>query len=228
MKNLKVSIVLPARNEEQLIKASLLDISKFLNKKDYTYEIIVVLNGCTDNTEKIIIDNFSQNKDIKIVKSSPGYGVALKKGMTVAKGDYVGIFNVDFYDLRIIDLTGIDLYKADLIIGSKMTNWSVDKRPINRRIVSMLYNILLKVLFGFKGSDTHGIKIMRKSVVDAILKKCKTTSGIFDTEFVIKTQRAGFIIAELPVTIEEKRVPRFVNRFLSTPTDIYNLYNALN
>ena len=83
-------------------------------------------------------------------------------------------------------------------------------------------------MFDFKGSDTHGIKVMRRKVVDKILRKCKTTSGIMDTEFVIRAQRELYKIADFPVVVEEKRGPRFDNRLFSTPIDIANLYKALN
>lgn len=224
---IKLSVILPTRNEEELIEKTLLDIARFLNTKKYSYEILVILNGSVDGTEKIVNKLKSKNRNIKVLNSKPGYGFALRKGMLEAKGTYVTIFNVDFYDLKLIDLIDIDLNSKDLVIGSKMTNWAEDKRPWKRRVVSILYNVLLKIFFGFKGSDTHGIKIMRKKVIDSVLKKCKTTSGILDTEFVIKTQRDGYKIIDLPVSVEEKRIPRFVNRFLSTPVDLINLYKAL-
>lgn len=224
----KVSVVLPARNEEQLIKSCLTDIYKFLDSKKYAYEILVVINGSSDETLNIVKELSLKNKNIKIVDSKAGYGQALKKGMQVAKGDYVVIFNVDFYDLKMIDLVDIDLYGRDLVMGSKMAHWSEDKRELQRRIFSFGYNLLLKALFGFRGSDTHGIKVMKRIVVDKILKKCKTTSGIMDTEFVIKAQRDNFKIADFPVVVEEKRGPRFPNRLLSTPIDIYSLYKSLN
>jgi glycosyltransferase involved in cell wall biosynthesis len=225
---IKVSVVLPARNEEQLIKECLTDIGKFLSSKKYGYEILVVINGSSDATLDIVKKICLKNKNIKIVSSKPGYGQALKKGMQVAKGEYIVIFNVDFYDLKMIDLVDIDLYGRDLVMGSKMAHWSEDKRDLQRRVFSYCYNLLLKVMFGFKGSDTHGIKVMKKSVVEKILKKCKTTSGIMDTEFVIKAQRDKFKIADFPVVVEEKRGPRFSNRLFSTPIDIYSLYKSLN
>ncbi|MBP9759477.1 glycosyltransferase family 2 protein [Candidatus Dojkabacteria bacterium] len=224
----KVSIILPTRNEEQLIKGCLTDISKYLKSKNYLYEIIVVINGCSDKTVDIVKDQITKDNRIKIVESKPGYGLALKKGMQSAEGDYVVIFNVDFYDLRMIDLVDIDLYGRDLVMGSKMAHWSEDNRSIQRRIFSFAYNLLLKIIFGFKGSDTHGIKVMNRNVVDKVMKKCKTTSGIMDTEFVIRAQRENFKIADFPVIVEEKRGPRFDNRLFSTPIDIINLYKALN
>lgn len=224
---MKVSVVLPARNEQELIKSCILDISKYLNGKKYEYEILVVVNGCTDKTEEIVKDLSFKNKNIRLVNSKSGYGYALRKGMQESKSEYVVIFNVDFYDLKIIDLVDIDLYGRDLVMGSKMAHWSVDKRTFQRRLFSSSYNLLLKLLFGFKGSDTHGIKVMRRGVVKNILRKCKTVNGIMDTEFVIRSQRANYKIADFPVVVEEKRGPRFPNRLWSTPIDIMNLYNAL-
>lgn len=225
----KVSVVLPARNEEGLIKSALLEISKYFKSKTYKYEIIVVVNGCSDSTQEIV-EKYIAEKDsnVRLVQSKPGYGLAMRKGMQEANGEYVVIFNVDFFDLRIIDLVDIDLYGRDLVMGSKMAHWSIDKRSLSRRMFSFSYNLLLKFLFDFRGSDTHGIKVMRRAVVDKILKKCKTSSGIMDTEFVIRAQRESFKIADFPVVVEEKRVPRFSNRLFSTPIDIYNLIKALS
>lgn len=226
---MRLSVILPARNEEELIEKTLKNIQDYLSQKNYKSELLIVLNGCNDKTEEIVSNFKSSNfLKIKILRSKSGYGFALKKGLQSSKGKYIAIFNVDFYDLKMLDLVDIDLYGRDLVMGSKMAHWSEDKRSIQRKIFSYAYNFLLKLLFKFKGSDTHGIKIMNQNVVDKVLKKCKTTSGIMDTEFVIKAQREGFKIADFPVTVEEKRVPRFSNRLLSTPVDIYNLYKSLS
>lgn len=147
---IKVSVVLPARNEEQLIKSCLTDIYKFLDLKKYGYEILVVINGSSDKTLNIVKGLSLKNKNIKIVNSKAGYGQALRKGMQVARGEYIIIFNVDFYDLKMIDLVDIDLYGRDLVMGSKMAHWSEDKRELQRRIFSFGYNLLLKAFFGFQ------------------------------------------------------------------------------
>lgn len=225
---MKLSIILPARNEEYLIKNTLLDIVSFLkNRKISDYEILVIINGSHDKTEDIVSVLNSSNKKIKILHSKPGYGVALKKGLKSSNGYFVVIFNVDFYDLRMIDLVNIDLYGKDFIIGSKMAHWSEDKRKMLRKAVSFLFNIYLRLAHGFRGSDTHGIKVLKTGVVKKVLPKCKTDSGIFDTEFVLRSQYAGFKFADFPVLVEEKRPPRFTQRILQTPKDILELYKSL-
>jgi len=225
---MNITILLPARNEEALIANTINDITRFLSKRKILhYELLVIINGTIDKTEDIVRKIASKNKRIKIIKSRQGYGNALKAGLKNAKGNYIVIFNVDFYDLRMIDLAKIDLYGKDFIIGSKMAHWSEDKRPIVRKIVSKLFNLYLKIIHGFRGSDTHGIKILKREVARAILPKCKTKSGIFDTEFVLKAQYAGFKFADFPVLVEEKRPARFKNRLLQTPKDVIDLLICL-
>jgi glycosyltransferase involved in cell wall biosynthesis len=225
---MKLSIILPTRNEEVLIRGTLENIVLFLEKrKIFDYEILVVINGTEDRTGNIVSDFAAKNRKIKILKSKPGYGKALKIGLKDSRGEYIIIFNVDFYDLRMVDLINIDLYGKDFIIGSKMAHWSEDRRSIVRKMVSTFFNLYLKTFYNFKGSDTHGIKIMKRIVVDKILPKCKTDSGIFDTELVLRSQYAGFKFADFPVSVEEKRPPRFTQRILQTPKDVYRLYFSL-
>lgn len=225
---MKLSVILPARNEEYLIRQTLKDILSYLKKQNRgDYEILVVINGSSDSTDKYVSEFCSKESRVKKFASKPGYGIAIKKGLKEAKGKYVVIFNVDFYDLRMLDLASIDLYGKDLIVGSKMAHWSEDKRPMLRKFISFAFNLYLKLFYDFKGSDTHGIKIMRRTVVEKVLPKCRTSSGIFDTEFVLRAQRTGFKIADFPVAVEEKRPPRFVQRLLQTPIDIISLHQKL-
>lgn len=227
MSKQKVSIILPARNEEMLIKKTLTDLLAYLKTKTYTYEIILVINGSVDRTEEIVQNIQEKNSHILIVESDPGYGPALRKGLEVSKGKYIVIYNVDFYDTHLLDLVDVDLYGKDLIIGSKLAHWAEDQRPPLRKLVSRSFNLVLWLLFGFRGSDTHGIKVMRREVLTKIYPESKTWSGIFDTELVIRTQWAGFKIADFPVKVVEKRASRFPNRLWHTPVDIWSLYKAL-
>jgi len=224
----KVSIILPARNEEGLIQHTVLDIFEYLKRnKKYAFEILVVINGSNDKTEDIVKDLGSRHKEIRLIHSKAGYSYALRKGLREAGGRYLIIYNVDFYDLRLIDLVDIDMYGKDLIIGSKRTYWSKDTRPQKRKLVTVFFNLYLKLVHGFRGSDTHGIKLIKKDVIKEVLPRCKTNSGIFDTELVIKVQRADYKIADFPVVVEEKRPSRFMDRLLSTPEDIIQLYFSL-
>lgn len=222
-----VSIILPARNEELLIKETINELVEYLKEKKLQYEIIVVINGSSDKTKKIVNALSKKNKQIVSLSSRPGYGPALRKGLEEGRGDYYVIYNVDFYDTYLLDLISADMYGKDLIIGSKLAHWAEDERSFSRRFVSRGFNFFLFLAFGFKGSDTHGIKLIRKSVVESIYPQCVTESGIFDTEFVIRAQRENFKIADFPVRVVEKRTSRFPNRIWQTPLDIWQLFVAL-
>jgi glycosyltransferase involved in cell wall biosynthesis len=224
---MNISVILPVRNEEALVEKTLDEICTYLKKRKTTFEVLAVENGSSDQTQKIINKVSRRYKQVRLVKALPGYGQALRKGLKTAKGKYIIVFNADFYDLSFLDFPEVDLFGKDLIIGSKLTSWSRDDRPFSRHLVSKSFNLLLKILFGFEGTDTHGIKAMRKSVVDKVLPFCKTKSGIFDSELVIRTQRMGYQLMDYPVKVSEIRKTRFPNRLLATPTDIYNLYKAL-
>ena len=226
---MRLSIILPARNEERLIRDSVGDILGHLKKKRYPFEILVVVNGTSDETENIVKEIASKEKSVVLLHSKPGYGFALRKGLKKASGEFIAIFNVDYYNLHLLDLADIGMYGKDVIIGSKRTYWAEDNRSLVRRVVSLFFNLFLRLVFGFRGSDTHGIKLLRKTVVATILPKCKTTSDIFYTELIIRAQRAGFKLADFPVAVEEKRPSRFtfVDRTLKTPLNIYLLYKDL-
>jgi hypothetical protein len=83
----------------------------------------------------------------------------------------------------------------------------------------MVFNLLLTTVLGSGVSDTHGMKAFRSSVVAEILPAVGSTEDLFDTELVVRAERAGYRIAEVPVVVEEirsakssllKRVPRTV------------------
>lgn len=223
------SVIFPARNEENIIKSSVDEVYDYLKKKKYAFEILVVVNGCSDKTEAIVKAIARRRKEVKLLKTQPGYGIALKKGLKKAKGKFITVFNVDYYNLRLLDLADIEMYGKDIIIGSKRTYWAKDNRSFARRFISLVFNQFLNIVFGFRGSDTHGIKILKKEVVKKILPRCQTESDIFYTELIIKAQRAGFEIADFPVNVTELRPTRFTfaDRVLKTPMNIYLLYRAL-
>jgi hypothetical protein len=88
-----------------------------------------------------------------------------------------------------------------------------------RRLGTLTFNILLRVLLGSRVSDTHGMKVIRSNVIAAIAPQVISTKDLFDTELVIRAERAGYRIREIPAVVEElrqtrsnliKRVPRTI------------------
>lgn len=224
-----VSVIVPVHNEEELIKQFLKEVNNACSNLNLLYEIVVVENGSKDKTWQYLKEIAKENQKIKPTRlKEAGYGSALIMGINKSLGKYGIIFNVDFWDNKFLMLTEADILGQDLIIGSKCLSGSLDLRSFHRRVVTKAFNLFLKIFLGYKGTDTHGIKLLRLQTVLPILKSCRTQTGIFDSELVIRSQRKGLKVLELPVVVKEVRPERFgFTRLLKTPLDIYNLCNSL-
>jgi glycosyltransferase involved in cell wall biosynthesis len=224
-----LSIVVPAYNEEELIGDFLVKLTQGITLDKITYELLIIENGSTDNTLLTARKLAKQNSRIKVFHlAKPSYGLALRFGLQKAKGDCVIVFNVDFWEPRFIKIAAENnLLDAQVVVASKNLPQSKDHRPLMRKLISRGLTVFLHTFLRYKGTDTHGIKIFRKEALQVILPKCKIKSGLFDSELLIRAQRAGFKIVELPVEVREIRPPRFKGRLLDTPKDICELYWAL-
>lgn len=220
-----ISVVIPVYNEEKIIEKSITDLYRMLSGIGRRFEIIISENGSTDRTRDIISDLSRKFTEVRYLTSDrPDYGAALKAGILVARGEFVicdeidlGIY--DFYKNAIeILLDG----ETDLVIGSKTLSGSKDKRPLLRHIATIVINFLLKILLGFKGSDTHGLKSFRRERLLPIVKRCLVTKDLFASELVIRAEREGIRIKEIPLSVEEKRRPS-INLFRRVPNVIKNL-----
>jgi hypothetical protein len=116
-----------------------------------------------------------------------------------------------------IDLCDVGFHQAavrlleeqpiDMVIGSKLLAGAADERPWMRHAASQLYNGLLRVGLGFRGTDTHGLKAFRKSTVGPIAARCVVDRDVFASELVIRAYREGREVREIPVRLCEKRPP---------------------
>ncbi len=223
-----VSIVIPIYNEEGIVSASVADLTEKLKnepKFDRTYEIILSENGSTDNTIPIVEKIMKSNPNIRLLRvGEPNYGLAMRKGILMARADLVicdeiDLCDVDFY---IRALHEIETNGFDLVVGSKALDSSRDKRPLYRKAATFTLNSLLRVFLGFNGTDTHGLKALKKSRLLEVVDRCVVEKDLFASEFVIRTTRMGFRSKEIPVTIAEKRPPS-INLLNRVPGVLKNL-----
>jgi glycosyltransferase involved in cell wall biosynthesis len=205
-----VSIVIPVYNEEGILRSAVVDLIARLADFPFPYEILLAENGSRDATAEIAAElekNLPQLRHLST--GEPNYGKALKTGILDAKGtfvfcDEIDLCDVDFYRRALEILTAGE---ADLVIGSKTLPGSRDKRPLSRRAATQVINSLLRVATGFRGSDTHGLKAMRKEVLEPVVRACLVDRDLFASELVIRAERAGTRIKEIPVVVIEKRTP---------------------
>ena len=208
-----LSVVMPAHNEASYLESAVREVRDGMRARGHDLEILVVENGSTDETLTIAQRIADAIPDVR-VSSRPfaDYGAALRDGMLAARGEVIVTFDVDYYDLDFVDdalglLTGAAPEPA-IVVGSKRAPGARDRRPWPRRVVTTVFSILLRLVFSLSVSDTHGMKAMRRAEVAAILEQCRFRSDLFDTELVIRSERAGLLVSELPVTAQERRPSR--------------------
>lgn len=207
-----VSIVIPVYNEEGILEEAVKrlkhDLSPFM--KDFDFELILAENGSSDNTIEKGEKLAAKDPFVSIFHYPfPDYGLALQAGIRKAAGEIVICDEIDlclpeFYE------KALDLFKntdVEMIVGSKRAQGANDHRPVKRRFATWVLNIMLKIILGFKGTDTHGVKAFRKKPLMPVLDKCIVGKDIFASEFVIRAERMGIKIREVPISLDEKRAP---------------------
>lgn len=212
------SIVIPVFNEAGFLPTAIPALTSQLQGLDAPWRVVIVENGSTDDTASVA-RRLAGDMPIEVVSlPQPDYGAAMRHGFELAKGDWVVNFDIDYFSADFLRRV-IDLEDIDLVIGSKRDPGSEDRRPLIRRVATLVFNLLLTTMLRSDVSDTHGMKAFRSRLVDDIVPAVASTEDLFDTELVVRAERAGYRIAEVPVVVEEirtakssllKRVPRTV------------------
>jgi len=200
-------ILIPAYNEESRIEPTLRGYAEFFGK-NYTgkFQIVVVLNGCTDNTlgvvQKVAVD-FPAVRALEF-KEPIGKGGALIEGLKLAsQGDLIGYADADGATppQSLLDLTR-HIAEADCIVGSRWLPGSVlhQAQTVTRRLFSRAFHSIVEILFLMRIRDTQcPCKLMRREVVDRIHSNLRIADLAFDVNLLVSIKRAGFKILEVPI-----------------------------
>ena len=219
-----ISIVIPVYNEQAILHAAVIDLRERLQPFGWAYEIILAENGSKDDTVRIaqeLAAKYSDPTDGQIRTMSlgePNYGKALKQGILLARGDFVICDEIDLCDAdfhrRAVEI--LETGEADFVIGSKLAVGAEDERPMWRHAASLAYSGMLRVILGFRGTDTHGLKAFRRAALLDTVRACLVDKDVFASELVIRADRGGIKIQEIPVRVIEKRPPS-INLFKRVP-----------
>ncbi len=225
----RISIVIPVYNEEAILHAAIVDLRERLAPLNWNYEIILAENGSRDRTvevgEELAAKYGTPGASVRIVSlGEANYGKALKQGILLSRGEFVVCEEIDLCDTafhrRAVEIleTGV----ADLVIGSKLLAGAEDDRPAIRHLASMAYSTMLKILLGFRGTDTHGLKAFRRLALVDVVRSCLVDKDVFASELVIRADRGGIRTKEIPVRVMEKRPPS-INLFRRVPNVLKNV-----
>jgi glycosyltransferase involved in cell wall biosynthesis len=220
--SLKVSVVVPVHNEADFIPEGLPRLVQATRSVYPTAEILLVENGSTDGTA--VVARRTVGDDVTVIElSTPDYGGAMREGMLAASGDWIVTFDIDYFSAEFLSDLEHLAGSADVVIASKRDPRSEDRRPAFRRLATFGFNLLLRTILGSKVSDTHGIKAFRVESARPHALVVASRKDLFDTELVVRMERAGARITEVPVVVEElrparsaliKRVPRTIKGLL--------------
>lgn len=207
----KVTVVLPAHNEQEFLGTTVRTLTTFLDDRDEDYEILIVENGSNDKT-LMLADTLSLASSRVRVITFPdsNYGEALFQGIVHARGKIVATFDVDLYDTAFFEAASVMLEEDDydLVLASKRAPQSHDERPLLRRVLTRAFTFMLKMLVDLPVTDAHGMKMMLRDRLEPIVDRCALRGSLFDVELVVRAARVGCKIGELPVTVRELRPPR--------------------
>lgn len=200
-------LLIPAYNEEARIEPVLRLYADFF-QKNYTgkFQIVVVLNGCKDNTLGVV-----QNvaKDFSSVSwldfpAPIGKGGALIEGLKLAgNADIIGYVDADGATgpAAVVQLLPY-LEKADCVIGSRWLPGSIllKAQPKFRQVVSRCFHTVVELLFWLHIKDTQcPCKLMRRTAVEKIHSQLTIADLAFDVNLLVSLKRAGFKIKEVPI-----------------------------
>lgn len=169
---MKLSIVIPAHNEEDCIESTVRSLVERLSIEKIPFEILVVNDNSSDETETILNRLHSQNPAIRYVNNRPphGYGFAVRCGLEAFTGDCVAIFMADASD-RPEDL--VKFYQTmvennvDCVFGNR---WHREAKvidyPVIKLVLNRIVNFMIQLLFGLRYNDvTNAFKLFRKEVI---------------------------------------------------------------
>jgi glycosyltransferase involved in cell wall biosynthesis len=203
------SIVVPYYNPGEHLRSTVKDLVRVLEASEVSFEIITVSDGSTDGSQ-FTLDEFPQAVVRRVsYASNVGKGHALRTGLALGNGRYVGFIDADgdiSPEFLASFVSIMDAEEPDIIIGSKRhPDSSVHWTPL-RRLYSWGHQRLIHSLFRLDVKDTQvGIKLMDRRVVTDVLPLLRESRFALDLEVLVLARHLGYTrIVEAPVCIEER------------------------
>jgi len=204
---MRLSVIIPAYNEERRLPKTLREINKYLRKQSYDSEVVVVSDGSKDKTGEAVREMMGEIKNLRLIdnKENHGKGYVVRQGMLEGKGDYRLFTDAD-------NSTSIDHIEKmwpyfekgyDVVIGSRDIKGAVldPPQPRSRRLVGDVFRFFSHIICGTWGIlDTQcGFKGLTKKAVLDIFPRTKIDGFSFDPEVLVIAKKLGYKIKEIPV-----------------------------
>lgn len=197
----RFSLIIPAHNEASRLG---LTLGAYLDTFSDS-EVIVVLNGCTDETEAVAFESAGGRSNLRLIRidQAVGKGGAVRAGFIAARAGVIGYVDADGATApaeirRIFEMVGPN---ADVVIGSRWKR-GADVRiaqPFLRQLTSRAFNSFVRAMFGLPYSDTQcGAKAFHADAIRGIADSLQVSNFAFDIDLLYALRRAGRTIVETP------------------------------
>ena len=205
-KDITVDIVIPVFNEQVALRPSVETLRGFLMEHcPYTWRIVIADNASTDRTPEVCAElKHCYPGQVDFIRlEQKGRGRALRAAWTQSKADVVCYMDVDLStNLRALPplLAALIHSDYDLATGSRLMHGATVTRQWKRELISRAYNTMIRLLFWHRFRDAQcGFKGATRRAVEELLPQVKDQAWFFDTELLLKGEREGYRIFELPV-----------------------------
>ena len=215
-------LLIPAYNEEQRIEPVLRDYAQYF-RQNYQgkFQLIVVLNGCKDNTLGVVQRVVAEFPTVSVLDFPDpiGKGGALIEGLKLAPlADLIGYVDADgatapkaFHDL-VRQLEG-----ADCVIGSRWLPGAIlhQSQTWLRRFTSRVFHVIVQALLGMNIKDTQcPAKVMRRAAVEKIHSSLRIADLAFDVNLLYCLKREQFVVREVPTEWTDQIGSKVTQRLL--------------
>jgi len=200
-----VSVVLPALNEADIIEGAVEALSQALKAYGCTYEIIIAEDGSTDGTDKKAASLAEKHSFVRHLHGEKrlGRGRALKNSFQQSKGQTLIYMDVDLAtDLKHLSqlIEAVTKEGYQLATGSRMLSQSKVKRTRTRGFTSKVFNFMVRLILGSKVKDHQcGFKVFQREPLLGLLDEVEDNHWFWDTEILVRAQRKGYRVKEIPV-----------------------------
>ncbi len=207
----KLSIVIPAYNEEKRIERTLVEYCEFFKQK-IAFEIHVIINGCKDDTIGVVKKTAKKYRQVNYVDigNVGSKGAAVNYGFKIASGELIGFVDADlatkpiaFYDM--VKAIDEDENVEGVIASRWMRGAKIDRKQTFTRIFAGRgFNLLVNMFFWLGIKDTQcGAKLFRKNAIKIVCEELGITKWAFDVDLLYQMKRHGFKIKEIPTEWSE-------------------------
>ena len=195
-----LSVCMPAYNEEENIAGMVTDVLAVMQPRVADFEIVVANDGSKDRTGAVLEELAQQHPEVKPVhhEVNQGYGAAVYTALSSASKELIFFTDSDRqFKLEEIDRLLAKRNEADMIVGYRAPR----RDPFLRVLFGWGWSSLVTLLFGYTARDIDcAFKLFPRTLFENVGPTVQSRGATFSAEFLVRTKRAGYTIAEVPVS----------------------------